>query len=34
VLLTASGSPFSGSLSGAVEIPGDEAVIFEVEQAG
>ncbi|HET6650337.1 MAG TPA: DUF3459 domain-containing protein, partial [Candidatus Limnocylindria bacterium] len=34
VLLTASDGPFSGSLSGEVEIPGDEAVIFEVTSAG
>jgi alpha-glucosidase len=30
VLLTASGHPFAGSLSGEVEIPGDEAIIFEI----
>jgi alpha-glucosidase len=34
VLLTASGIPFSGSLSGEVEIPGDEAVMFEATSAG
>ena len=34
VLWTASDGPFSGSLSGEVEIPGDEAVIFEVTSAG
>ncbi len=34
VLLTAGDGPFSGPLSGEVEIPGNEAVIFEVTSAG
>ena len=33
VLLTASGRPFGSSLSGEVEIPGDEALVFEISPA-